>query len=197
MLVAAALLGWRFFAYSRWSTRPTTLSSDAAAFQVELNHADHAMLLQLPGVGETLATRIEATRREQGGFRDLSDLRRVTGVGPAMLERLRPFVYVEPVEPDADFEAPKSSGPPAASAVKKALGSDERVDVNQATAEQLQKIPGVGPSLAGKIVAAREKRRFTAVEDLRRVPGLGVKTLEKLRPHVTVGEPESERDGGG
>ena len=57
------------------------------------------------------------------------------------------------------------------------------------TAEELQQIPGVGPVLSQRIVAAREKAPFRTVEDLRRVSGIGIKTMEKLRPLVVVGDP--------
>ena len=56
-----------------------------------------------------------------------------------------------------------------------------RVDVNAASLEALQRLPGVGPVTAAKIVAGRP---YMAVEDLLRVPGIGPKTLERLRPHL-------------
>jgi competence protein ComEA len=70
-------------------------------------------------------------------------------------------------------------------------GSDSAaapLDVNRASAEELQRLPGVGPTLSSRILHAREQRPFKSVDDLRRVPGVGAKTLEKLRPLVTVGE---------
>jgi competence protein ComEA len=63
------------------------------------------------------------------------------------------------------------------------------IDVNRASAAELQKLPGVGPAMAGKIVAEREKAPFRSVDELRRVPGIGAKTLDKLRPLVTAGPP--------
>ncbi len=47
--------------------------------------------------------------------------------------------------------------------------------------------------LLGVIVAERQKKPFASVEDLRRVPRLGPKTLERLRPHVTVVTPTGGR----
>ena len=52
----------------------------------------------------------------------------------------------------------------------------------------MQKLPGIGPTLAKRIVETREAEPFRSVEDLRRVRGIGVKTLEKLRPLVVVGK---------
>ena len=59
--------------------------------------------------------------------------------------------------------------------------------MNRATVEELQRLPGIGPTLSGRIVQVREREPFHSVDELRRVPGIGPKTLERLRPFVTVG----------
>lgn len=62
------------------------------------------------------------------------------------------------------------------------------IDLNQAGQAQLEELPGIGPVTAGNILAWREQHgRFTAVEELMEVSGIGEKTFEQLRPHVTVG----------
>ncbi len=62
------------------------------------------------------------------------------------------------------------------------------IDLNAASAEQLQELPGVGPSTAKAIVRFREKSGpFRRVEDLLAVRGITKRRLEKLRPYVTVG----------
>ena len=60
------------------------------------------------------------------------------------------------------------------------------VNINRATAAELQALPGIGPTLAGRIVAQREFAPFQSAEDLMKVPGIGEKRLETLRPLVTV-----------
>src|SRR5215831_11375507 len=67
-------------------------------YQVDLNAADRAELLQLPGIGESLAQRILDYRYEHGGFQHVDELRGVRGIGPITLGKLRPWVYVS--EPD-------------------------------------------------------------------------------------------------
>jgi len=63
------------------------------------------------------------------------------------------------------------------------------LDLNQAGADELSRLPGVGPGLAQRIVAAREADgRFASVDDLRRVRGLGRAKLRRLQPLITVGE---------
>ena len=60
---------------------------------------------------------------------------------------------------------------------------DVPFDVNTASTEQLQQLRGIGPVKAATIVASRPYR---SVEDLLKIPGIGPKTLEKIRPCVTV-----------
>jgi competence protein ComEA len=77
----------------------------------------------------------------------------------------------------------------APSGSKGALPSGERIDINRANAEQLVVIPGIGKVMAERIVQFRDKHgRFSRVEDLLKVKGIGEKSLEKLRPYIKVGK---------
>ena len=191
LLLAVGLLSWHVYSAQRWSCRPATLEVDALDTpSLDLNQADHAQLLQLPGIGENLARRIEAYRTQHGGFRDVDELRRVSGIGPAMLEKLRPFVYVKPIQRDEDDDRPammeardESPAPPAGT---KKTARTQPIDINRASGAELQSLPGIGPKLSQRILDARDKKPFRSVDDLRRVPGIGPKTLERLRPHVIV-----------
>lgn len=60
------------------------------------------------------------------------------------------------------------------------------VNLNQATAEQLDLLPGVGPKVAGAILARRTRQPFRSVEELVRVRGLGRKRVARLRPFLTL-----------
>jgi len=63
--------------------------------------------------------------------------------------------------------------------------SGKPVNLNTASQEELETLPGVGPVLAERIIEAREKQPFINLEDADRVPGVGPKTLEKWRDRVT------------
>jgi competence protein ComEA len=61
------------------------------------------------------------------------------------------------------------------------------VSLNSATAEQLDSLPGIGPSLAQQIIAYRQsKGPFTSIDQLADVPGIGAAKLEQLRPLVVL-----------
>lgn len=60
-----------------------------------------------------------------------------------------------------------------------------RLDVNRATAEELERLPGIGPALAARIIADRSSRGpFASPEAILRVPGIGARTLARLRPYL-------------
>ncbi len=203
--LALGLLAWYGYGTLRLASRPTDLDTPPQFTRLDLNRADHAQLIQMPNVGDNLARRIEAYRTEHHGFRDVDELRHVSGIGPTMLERLRPFVYVEVFEDDEpDAPTPRHSfftPPPATTAMnadkkantKKAGGPKGLIDVNRATAAQLQQLPGVGPKLSSSIIEAREQQPFKKVDDLRRVHGIGAKTLDNLRPYITVDPVETNQ----
>jgi competence ComEA-like helix-hairpin-helix protein len=54
-----------------------------------------------------------------------------------------------------------------------------KIDINSATQEELEELPGLGPTLANEIIAARP---FKSADDLRKLQGIGEKRYEKLRP---------------
>jgi len=198
--LTAALLAIHVYGSSRWSSKPTVLDRGAVlAYRIDLNQADRAELLQLPGVGDALAGRIEAYRREKGRFRSVDELVKVGGIGPTSLARLRPWVCVQSADDEEEEEAanlPTTPRPapakkpgvptPAEPGSKKAQALTQRINVNTASAEELQKLPRIGPKLAQRIIDERSRSRFKSVEDLRRVSGIGAKTLDLLRPLITV-----------
>jgi competence ComEA-like helix-hairpin-helix protein len=77
---------------------------------------------------------------------------------------------------------------PAESAVPDDPSIDVRIDLNSASAADLEALPGIGTALASRIVAEREARGpFRGAEDLERVPGVGRRLAAQLRPLVTCG----------
>jgi len=76
----------------------------------------------------------------------------------------------------------------APSAAPKAAAPEARpIDINTADGAALESVPGIGKSLSQRIVAFREKNgAFQSVDDLLKVPGIGEKSIQRLRPYLTV-----------
>src|SRR5712691_7310906 len=63
------------------------------------------------------------------------------------------------------------------------------VNINTATSEELQQVPGIGPATAQKILQMRKSYGpFKSVDDLLAIRGLGPKRLEKMRKYLTIGK---------
>lgn len=165
----------------------------AAGERIDPNTAGTDELDRLPNVGPALAQRIVDWRQSHGPYRTLADLDSVPGVGPAMLREAAPHLALRPA-PAAP--SARASSQPAASVAdwerspKKVTGggapaSGGVVDLNRATADELEGLPGVGPALAERIVRWRAAHgRFASVDALAGVPGIGPATVERLRPRV-------------
>lgn len=68
------------------------------------------------------------------------------------------------------------------------LAPGERIDVNRAAPEELQRLPGIGPALAGRVLERRRRiGRYRRAEELLEVSGIGEKTLAEIRPHLRFG----------
>jgi len=85
-----------------------------------------------------------------------------------------------PAEPDSARMAPAANVPAPP-------GTPQLTDLNRATVAELDRLPGIGPVLARRIVEHRERLgAFHSADELLGVPGIGVRLLERLRPHVTA-----------
>lgn len=169
-------------AQSAWKLLTPPVAFAITAGSVDLNLADVNSLKQLPGVGPQLAARIVDHRNTHGPFSKVDDLKAVHGIGPTTVERLRYFVMVSQSGEQGGKTSPMQplrSGP-------KGVPS-EPIDLNTATVQQLMNLPGIGPSLADRIVQDREAHGlFGSVSDLARIRGIKGKTIEKLMPYVVV-----------
>jgi comEA protein len=70
----------------------------------------------------------------------------------------------------------------------------QSIELNRATSEQLQTLPGIGPAIAHRIVTYRnEHGAFVLVDDLTEVKGIGPRTLVRIRPFITIGGDSTRR----
>ncbi len=138
--------------------------------RIDVDRASAAELTRLPRVGPGIAARIVADREMGGPFGSLEGLDRVVGVGATLLEAVAPF---------AEFSGVVR--------VQRSPPKEMRIRINSATAEQLATLPGIGLVKAEAIVADRFLNgRYLKLEDLARVRGIGVATVERLRTLAVV-----------
>jgi competence protein ComEA len=153
----------------------------ATGERIDVNTAGEIELDRLPGVGPTRARAIVAHRQREGSYWDLGELERVPGLGSNTVRRLAPYTTLPAAgsggAPGGGAGRSRPAGPPGAAVV----------DLNRASAGELEALPGIGPARASAIVRWRgEHGSFRTVDDLLEVPGIGPATLERLRALVGV-----------
>jgi competence ComEA-like helix-hairpin-helix protein len=157
--------------------------------KVDLDRAPALEIARLPRVGLKLAKVIVSDRNTRGPFGSLEALDRVPGVGPGLLATIRDQARFSAVP-----ATPETLGEPvlnlSAGTRNAELGTRNSVPVlalNTATLADLERLPKVGPALAARIVAFRQKYGpFPVVDSLVRVPGIGPATLALLRDRLRV-----------
>src|SRR5262245_38666463 len=135
-------------------------------------------------------------REWRAGFPDLADrlehFDRETPIAPLPPAPRPERKLVQPARATAPAnDSSNEPGRAAAPATPAAETADPRppLDINRASAAELARLPGVGPGLAERILAERERRgRFESAEALRYVLGMGPKKLAAIRELITVGE---------
>jgi competence ComEA-like helix-hairpin-helix protein len=163
----------------------------------ELLDADAASaseLSRLPRVGLALAKTIVANRDTHGSFGSVAALDRVPGIGPGLLRTLGPHLsFSGSVQAGPATVQSAAAGTPLASPdlgvrAEVSQGSaGAALNVNHATAVELEALPGIGPALARRIVADREAQGpFATVVALDRVPGIGRALMARLGGLVTA-----------
>jgi len=85
----------------------------------------------------------------------------------------------------ASWAEPLPPGAATTGKAKRAVGTGV-LNLNAATLEQLDGLPGISPKVAAAVVARRTTRPFTRPEELLEVKGVGRRRFERLRPHLAV-----------
>jgi len=184
-----------------------SVTASAAPEKVDVNTASQQQLEALPGIGPALATKIIANRP----YSSINDLSRA-GVPESTIEKIKPQAKAGRVKssekpPAADTSKESSKSPATAKTPKAEKSSSSAtskssksstsstsstaaaskasagtVDLNTASMEQLEALPGVGKATATKIV---DGRPYSSVDDLSRV-GVSQKTIDKIRGSVVA-----------
>ena len=160
---------------------------------IDINAADGKTLQRLPGIGPSYAGHILKYRRRNGGFKAKEELLRINGIGAKRLQKISPLITV----------GKSGTGLPAVavdSLPQADVANDQRnveqpkqraaefvLNVNEAGSSELQKLPGIGPAYAERIIKYRnENGVFREKDELLKIKGIGKKRLAKIKPFVKL-----------
>ncbi|WP_275060688.1 ComEA family DNA-binding protein [Fervidobacterium islandicum] len=167
---------------------------------IDLNTASFEELQTLPGIGPSKARAIIEYRENQA-FTKPEDIMSVPGIGQKTYEKLKDRIKVERVEiAGAKNTAGRPQTVPEIENDNQTLQQAKlnqsqtaqkqeqaKININTATSEELQKLPGIGPTKAQAIIDYRTANGpFKTIEEIRNVKGIGEKTFEKLKELITV-----------
>ena len=154
--------------------------------KIDIETASASELSRLPRVGSRLAKTIVADRAAHGPFGSPAGLDRVPGVGPGLLKLLSPHLSFS-----HGLVGRQGGGcilvNSAADTCAGLGASRPPLDLNSASLEELDALPGVGRARAAAIMQYRTQHGpFSKIEELTRVSGFGPGALQRLQPHVVT-----------
>ena len=128
----------------------------------DINTADSASFIALPGIGSKLAVRIIHFREKLGGFYSVAQLKEIYGLPDSTFQRIKPLLDLDP------------------SLVKK-------LNINTATSDELKNHPYIKWNLANAIVEFRNRHGlYSGLEELKKIILIDEITFEKIRPYLTL-----------
>lgn len=147
--------------------------------KININTANLEELDQITGVGPAIAQRIIDYRQNVSLFYYVEDLKNVDGIGEVNFEKMRDEITVGDVTPPPTGEPPPIPPPQAPEA--------QKININTASIEELDRITGVGPAIAKNIIDYRtEHGPFQSIEEIKNVNGIADAKFEGMKEEITI-----------
>lgn len=129
---------------------------------INVNTADEAVWVALPGVGEKLAARIIGFREKLGGFHNIDQIGETYGLPDSTFQKIRPRLSIED-------------------------GQVRRLNINTATLEELKQHPYIRWNIARVLVAYRGQHgNFTSIEEIRQIDIITPEIFQKIAPYLSI-----------
>lgn len=175
---------------SNEKSKNEVLQSEAPDYN--LNTADEAALQEVSGVGAVLAAEIIAYRDSAGGFIRRSQLLEIPGIGETLAARIMERFYIPDEQPDPVPEVPQDAEPqetePAPAEAQEQKQKQIMLDLNAAERDDLLQLPGMTGELADAILSLRERLGgYQDIHELLFAEGLSPEYFEHtLREHLYI-----------
>lgn len=140
---------------------------------VDINTANLGELQELSGIGRTTAEKIIAYRDKNDGFKDVTELLEIEGIGEKKLSEIYDKISLSGKIPETVVTVTEAV-------------TFELINLNTADKETLMQLDGIGEKTAEKIMAYAAETGFNDVSDLLEIDGIGESKYEKIKPYVTV-----------
>ena len=180
VVISTLVLGVKTVSFAQKKT------TEVSGALIDINTADQKTLESLPGVGKATAKAIVAGRP----YKSIDDLKRVKGMSDAKIQAIQDKVTVggaaaSTASTAASQKATSAQKPATEKASKAAskLAPGQRININTATKQEIEALPGIGPVKAQAII---DGRPYDKPEDIMKVKGIKQKIFDKVKDSITV-----------